>query len=187
MLKAIYIQSKIKLQLAQGYLLIFTFNTAKTLQNMPEIFIRKAVKTDLDTLLTFEQGIIEAERPFDSTLKFEKISYYDIEKMIQSQDVVVVVAIIDHNIVGSGYARIEKAKPYLKHSKYGYLGFMYTLPECRGKGVNAAIIKHLINWCKNENVNEIRLDVYNENTIAINAYAKAGFKKHLVNMRYDAD
>lgn len=154
---------------------------------MPEIFIRKALQTDLDTLLTFEQGIIEAERPFDSTLKSEKISYYDIGKMIQSLDTFVVVAIIDNNIVGSGYARIEKAKPYLKHSKYGYLGFMYTLPEFRGKGVNGAIIKHLITWCMNENSNEIRLDVYSENTIAINAYAKAGFKKHLVNMRYDAD
>lgn len=44
------------------------------------IYIRKAQLSDLATLLEFEQGIITAERPYDPTLKEEKIHYYDIEK-----------------------------------------------------------------------------------------------------------
>ena len=65
-------------------------------------------------MLTFEQGIIAFERPYDSTLKEDPISYYDIDTMIQSKHVELVVAVINDEIVGSGYARIEQPKPYLK-------------------------------------------------------------------------
>ncbi|TDE46009.1 GNAT family N-acetyltransferase [Flavobacterium rhamnosiphilum] len=150
---------------------------------MHTITIRKAHRNDLEKLLEFEQGIITAERPFDPTLKEEKIHYYDIEKMISAPHIEVLVAEIDSELVGSGYARIETAKPYLNHLNYAYLGFMYTDANHRGKGVNAKIIEALKEWCNLQDVFELRLDVYNDNSSAIKAYEKAGFKKHLVNMR----
>jgi RimJ/RimL family protein N-acetyltransferase len=150
---------------------------------MQTITIRQAHPNDLEKLLEFEQGIITAERPFDPTLKPDKIHYYDIEKMISAPHIEVLVAEIDSELIGSGYARIDTAKPYLNHLNYAYLGFMYTDANYRGKGVNAKIIEALKNWCNLQNVFEIRLDVYNENTAAIKAYEKAGFKKHLINMR----
>ncbi|TDE53905.1 GNAT family N-acetyltransferase [Flavobacterium sp. GT3P67] len=150
---------------------------------MHTITIRKADRNDLEKLLEFEQGIITAERPFDPTLKATKIHYYDIEKMISTPHIEVLVAEIDSQLIGSGYARIETAKPYLNHLNYAYLGFMYTDPNHRGKGVNAKIIEALKDWCNLQDVFELRLDVYNDNTSAIKAYEKAGFEKHLVNMR----
>lgn len=150
---------------------------------MTEINIRKARLEDLKILLEFEQGIITAERPFDPTLKEDKINYYDIEQMITTPHIEVLVAEIRSEIVGSGYARIETAKPYLNHNAYAYLGFMYTHPKHRGKGINANIIKALKEWCQSQKITELRLDVYNDNTSAIRAYEKVGFKKHLVNMR----
>lgn len=152
---------------------------------MNKINIRKARLEDLNILLEFEQGIITAERPFDPTLKEGKINYYDIEKMITAPHIEVLIAEIDSEIVGSGYARIETAKPYLNHDNYAYLGFMYTDPKHRGKGVNANIIEALKKWCQSQNITELRLDVYNDNPSAIRAYEKVGFKKHLVNMRVE--
>lgn len=150
---------------------------------MQKIIIRKARSTDLEKLLSFEQGIIAAERPFDPTLKQEKIHYYDIEQMISASHIEVLVAEIDLEIVGSGYARITAAKPYLNHQTYAYLGFMYTDLNYRGIGVNSKIIESLKEWCRSQNVFELRLDVYNDNASAIKAYEKVGFKKHLINMR----
>lgn len=147
------------------------------------LIIRKANPNDLEKLLEFEQGIIAAERPFDPTLKPTKISYYDLSKMIDATDVEVLVAEINLELVGSGYARIAEAKPYLNHQNYAYLGFMFTNPKHRGKGINACIIGELKKWCSLQNISEIRLDVYHENEPAIKAYEKAGFKKHLINMR----
>jgi GNAT superfamily N-acetyltransferase len=152
---------------------------------MSKINIRKARLEDLNILLEFEQGIITAERPYDPTLKEGKINYYDIEKMITAAHIEVVVAEIGAKIVGSGYARIEAAKPYLNHDNYAYLGFMYTDPQHRGKGINAIIIEALKEWCLSQKITELRLDVYNDNPSAIRAYEKVGFKKHLLNMRVE--
>jgi GNAT superfamily N-acetyltransferase len=159
---------------------------SKTKRNMnSSIIIRKAIVEDLPILLSFEQGIITAERPFDSTLKPEKISYYNLEKMIIDPSVLVAVAELNNTIIGSGYARIEEAKPYLNHKLYAYLGFMYTDRDNRGKVINAKIIDYLKDWCTVNNIFELRLEVYNDNESAIKAYEKVGFKKHLVNMRLD--
>lgn len=150
---------------------------------MNNITIRKAVLKDLNALLDFEQGIINFERPFDITLDEDPISYYDIKAMITAIDVEVVVAVCNDEIVGSGYARIETSKPYLKHNKFAYLGFMFVKPNYRGKGVIQLVIKTLKAWSNSKGIDEIRLDVYSENSGAIKAYEKAGFVPILTNMR----
>jgi RimJ/RimL family protein N-acetyltransferase len=152
---------------------------------MKQIIIRKAVMTDLERLLEFEQGVIAAERPFDPTLKKEKINYYDIEKMITASDVEIVIAELNGEIIGSGYARIENAKPYLQHQQHAYLGFMYAHPDFRGKGINKKIIDALEKWCALQNITELRLDVYQNNESAIKAYEKVGFTKHMIAMRME--
>ncbi len=88
-------------------------------------------------------------------------------------------------IIGSGYARIENAKPYLQHQQHAYLGFMYVDPNHRGKGINKEIIAALSNWCFLQNITELRLDVYENNEAAIKAYEKVGFAKHMIAMRMD--
>lgn len=150
---------------------------------MISITTRTAKLEDLEILLTFEQGIITAERPFDPTLKDGIIHYYDIKEMILADDVEVIVATVDDKVIGSGYARIETPKPYLKHQKFAYLGFMYVVPEYRGLGVIGHVLRSLYTWVKSKDIDEVRLDVYDENAGAVRAYEKAGFQKHLVNMR----
>ncbi|WP_426589222.1 N-acetyltransferase family protein [Mucilaginibacter sp. R-33] len=148
------------------------------------MLIRKATIEDLPVLLQFEQGIITAERPFDSTLKPDPISYYDLKAFITSTDVQVLVAEIDGEIAGSGYARIKKnPDAYYDFEKYAYLGFMYVLPAYRGMGVNQTIIEGLKKWVADQGLAEIRLEVYNDNIGAIKAYEKAGFKKRMIEMR----
>lgn len=150
---------------------------------MDKIIIRKATIEDLEKLYQFEQGVIEAERPYDPTLKNEKIHYYDLEEMIKASHIEVLVAEIENKIIASGYARIEKAKHYLKHNNHAYLGFMYVHPEYRGKGINKKIIESLKKWAYSQNITELRLDVYFNNISAIKAYEKIGFSKHMITMR----
>jgi GNAT superfamily N-acetyltransferase len=155
--------------------------------NMTPIIVRPATNADLDTLLRFEQGVILAERPFDPTLKPDPLHYYDLAYMITAPEVELVVAEQDRALIGSGYARIEMAKHYNKHSYHAYLGFMYVIPEHRGKGVNRLIIDTLSKWTRARNITELRLDVYYDNSPAIAAYEKAGFKKHMIHMRLGLD
>lgn len=148
-----------------------------------ELIIRKAIKTDLETLLAFEQGIMDTERPFDVTLKRTHTNYYDLGSMISDPEAYIAVAEIDHNVIASGYAIIKDAKPYLQHRQYAYLGFMYVVPEHRGKGINAKILSSLKDWSYSRGIYEIRLEVYVKNHAAIKAYEKMGFEMTLVEMR----
>lgn len=154
---------------------------------MNGITTRKAQPSDLDILLSFEQGIITAERPFDPTLKDGEIHYYDLAKMIAAPDVEVLVAELNGEVIGSGYARIIQSKDYLKHNRHCYLGFMYVKPEYRGKGVNNLVLEALKQWTLDQGINELRLEVYNDNQPAIRAYEKAGFTPNLLEMRIGID
>lgn len=149
------------------------------------IEIRKAIETEISTLLSFEKGIVEVERPFDSTLKDGEIHYYDLLELIKSENAEVLVAVVNGEIIGSGYAKIVAAKPYEKFEEYAHLGFMYVKPAFRGEGVNKKILQQLIEWAKGKHITQARLEVYNENTIAKNSYLKAGFKPSLLEMRME--
>lgn len=150
-----------------------------------ETTVRQAQEKEIDTLLEFEKGIVTAERPYDSTLKAGEIHYYDLLELIKSPEAEVLVAEINGEVVGSGYAKILTAKPYLKHTQFAYLGFMYVKPEFRGNGINKVILNALLNWAKEKGISEIRLEVYEENIAAKKAYAKAGFTPNLLEMRME--
>ena len=147
--------------------------------------IRRAIETDIETLLVFEQEIIAVERPFDNTLKEGEIHYYDLIELIRAKRAEVLVAVVNNEIVGSGYAKILPAESFQKYTEYAYLGFMYVKPEFRGQGINQKILNGLIYWAKSQNLTEVRLEVYDKNTRAKNSYLKAGFKANLLEMRLE--
>ena len=149
--------------------------------------VRKAKISDLQILHEFMQGLIKAERPMDPTIQDGNISYYDLSEFISGDDCELFVVEKNKKILASGYAKIKDDRHYLKHKKQGYLGFMFVPEDHRGNGYNKLIIEALLDWCKNRGVNEIRLDVYDVNHPAIRAYEKAGFKKHLINMRLNLE
>ncbi len=152
---------------------------------MNNIKIRTATPDDLPTILIFEQGIIEAERPFDPTLQEGKFHYYDLGARIADPDAAVVVAEDNGKVIAGGSAVIKQGNPYNIFKDYAFLGFMFVEPEYRGLGVNRLIIEALVDWSHQRGLREIRLQVYSDNQPAIRAYEKVGFKKILTEMRLD--
>ena len=149
--------------------------------------IREAQLEDLHILKLFEQEIIRYERPFAPNLKNDPLEYYDLKDLIERNDACVLVATIEEEIVGSGYALIKDSEAYLKYKQHAYLGFMYVPPKFRGKGINGKIVDRLIQWTKDMNLSEILLEVYAENESAINAYKKRSFKPDLLKMRFNTE
>jgi len=152
---------------------------------MDGLIIRTALATDIALLQEFEQGVISAERPFDDTFKSEKINYYDLDSLISDENVELVVAEIDGQLVASGYAKIIKTKAYIKYPFYSYLGFMYVVPDYRGKGINQMIINALAKWSQEQGLNNMHLDVFADNEAAVRAYKKSGFSHYLLEMRVE--
>lgn len=150
---------------------------------LDRVIVREASLKDLKYLLRFEQELIEAERPFDPTIRPSPLHYYDLEKLIKDEQIGIYVAEYEGKLISSGYGMARKARHYLDHEDYAYLGFMYTVPEYRGRGVNFMILDALKMWAAKQGLTELRLTVYDENIPAIKAYEKAGFQKHIVEMR----
>ncbi|TXH30539.1 MAG: GNAT family N-acetyltransferase [Cyclobacteriaceae bacterium] len=153
---------------------------------MNDLIIRQATPSDKPTLLHFEQGVIEAERPCDPTLKLDETLYYDLDEMIRAPHIELLVAEMNGKLAACGYARIESSKHYLQHRQHAYLGFMYVTPEHRGKGINQKIMEALKDWAVGQGVHELRLEVYVQNESAIRAYEKIGFVRHMYEMRKSA-
>ncbi len=147
------------------------------------ITTRRATPADVAILLEFEQGIIRAERPWDPTLQPDPISYYDVGAMIEAEDYEVIVAVDGDLIIGSGYAKEKASDHYVEPAIHCFLGFMFVRDEYRGRGINGLVTEALLNWARARGLTEVRLRVYEDNAGAIRAYDKAGFKKHLVEMR----
>ncbi len=148
-----------------------------------KVNIRQAVPSDLSVLRSFEQGLIRDERPFDPTIRPDPVRYYDLEALLSNPEARVLVAETEGQVLASGYGIRKQPRHYLDHDAYAYLGFMYTLPEYRGLGINGQIISELRQWAREQGLLEIRLTVYCENLPALRAYEKAGFKPHITEMR----
>ena len=145
--------------------------------------IREANLGDIPALLELEQYVIEAEKPFNSSIKTEKTYYYDLGDLISSKNACLIVVEDSGKIVATGYAKISESKVALNHDKHSYFGFMYVCPEYRGKAINQKVMEHLIKWSKSRGITNCYLDVYSQNQSAIKAYEKTGFEPCLMEMK----
>jgi GNAT superfamily N-acetyltransferase len=147
------------------------------------IKIRSALISDKVNLLHLEQQVIEAERPYNNSIKPNNAAYYDMDNLLTSERSKLVVAEHNNQIIGTGYVQIRESKKSLKHKQHGYLGFMYVDADFRGLGVNKQIMENLIEWAKIEGITDFYLDVYRDNDAAIRAYEKVGFTQSMVEMK----
>jgi ribosomal protein S18 acetylase RimI-like enzyme len=155
--------------------------------NLDGLIVREARIDDYDSLAAFEQKVINAERPYNASLKEKDAYYYDIEKLISDRDSRLVVGVVSGDIIASGYVQIRHSKPALDHDNHGYLGFMYVAEEYRGLGLNKAILEDLVSWGQQRGVTDFYLDVYAENSSAVRAYEKFGFRGSLLEMKLNLE
>jgi GNAT superfamily N-acetyltransferase len=148
-----------------------------------EVHLREAQQADLPVLRALEQALVRDERPFDPTIRPDPVYYHDLPALLADPESRVLLAEADGKVVACGFGTRRQPRHYLDHDAYAYLGLMYTLPEYRGQGINGRIIADLKRWAVSRGLTEIRLTVYYDNEPALRAYEKAGFKRHLVEMR----
>lgn len=148
---------------------------------------RRARGADLPVLDRFQREIINAEQAFIPRRIDEEYRYYDLAPMLDAPDICVAVAEVNGELVGSGYAKKVRSKPYLQHRYHAYVGFMYTAEHCRGQGVAHGMLTYLGDWARTKGLDELRLDVFADNQRAIRAYATAGFQANTLEMRLALD
>jgi ribosomal protein S18 acetylase RimI-like enzyme len=149
----------------------------------PQLKFREAEQSDLEQLYALEQKVVEAERPFNSSIKAGRPTYYDIEALVSGSESCLLVAEDRGVVIATGYAQIRSSKASLEHEHHAYLGFMYVSSAYRGRGINKRIVEMLIAWSQTQGVSDYYLDVYSGNASAIRAYEKMGFEPCIIEMK----
>lgn len=146
---------------------------------------RKATLDDVPLIRGFEQKLVNHERGVEPSLKQEgTLEYYDIPKLIEdTRNAIVLIAEIDGVAVGCGLGQIKENDPCYNESHYGYVGLMYVDESQRGKNVGGSIVQELTNWFRSQDINEVRLKVYANNSGAVRAYERYGFEPYIQEMR----
>lgn len=150
------------------------------------IQIRQAQGKDIDVLNSFQNKLGAHERPLDSTIKRKgRVIYYNIKKLINSKNSLVLIGEINGKPVGCAFGEIQRIKGDWSKYKYkGYIGMMFVEKIYRGKGVGRMIINKLLGWFKKNKIKDVRLQVYKNNVGSVAFYKKCGFKDYILELVY---
>tara|TARA_B100000809_G_C15089672_1_gene512722 strand:+ start:1345 stop:1683 length:339 start_codon:yes stop_codon:yes gene_type:complete len=112
---------------------------------MRKISLRTADLTDLKNLLAPEQEVVKSERPLDSFLGTGELYYYNIPKLISSENIPSIVAVSNKELVASSYLKMGNSNHYHKNAKHGCIDFIYVKPSSRGQRISNLILESLKN------------------------------------------
>lgn len=142
-----------------------------------ETIIRPAKNTDLEIIDDFQNGIGILERSLDSNIKKSgRIRYYtleEIKELITSENAIINIAEINGKPIGCGFGKIQKNHADWSKLEYKwYIGMMFVQEQYRNQWMWGIILKSILDWFKKRWIEDIRLQVYRNNDIAINSYKK---------------
>lgn len=140
--------------------------------------IRKATLDDLDIICELNNQLFKLEKEnYDSTLvenwplTNEGKKYF--KDLINNH--YVIVALLDDKIAGYLAGSIEEKGVY-ELIQYGEINNMLVIEEYRGTGVGKKLIDNFKEYCKSQNIDNIKVVASFKNKNAINFYRKNGFE-----------
>ena len=146
---------------------------------MDNLLIKKATLEDLKTIQNLNNQLFELEKEnYDSTL----VSNWPLtnEGKLYFEDLInnqyVIVAILNDEIVGYLAGTINEKGSY-EEIQYGEINNMLVKDECRGYGIGKKLINNFKDYCRENNIYNVKVEASAKNENAINFYKKNGFEE----------
>lgn len=146
---------------------------------MNEIIIRKATIEDLKCIQELNNDLFKLEKAnYDSTLIENWPLSKDGEEYFTDliNNHYVIVAILNNEIVGYLAGSINEKCSY-EEIQYGELNNMFINENFRGYGIGKKLIDSFKNYCKDNNIDNIKVTASYKNKDAINFYKKCDFSE----------
>lgn len=153
---------------------------------MSNITIRKATIHDLISIQTLNNNLFELEyKNFDDTLKngwpFEKEGEEYFVDMINNE--IVFVAADDEKIVGYLAGSICEQISYITET-FAELDNMCIDDEYRRFGIGTMLINSFKEYCKEKEIQNIKVTASAKNSRAIEFYTRNGFAEYNVTLKF---
>ena len=146
---------------------------------MDNLLIKKATLEDLKTIQNLNNQLFKLEKEnYDSTL----VSNWPLtdEGKLYFEDLInnhyVIIAIHNDEIVGYLAGTINEKGSY-EEIQYGEINNMLVKDECRGYGIGKMLINNFKDYCRENNIYNVKVEASAKNVNAINFYKKNGFEE----------
>lgn len=153
------------------------------------MLIRKAKVKDLEILSKKSLELLKYHQKFDKyfspSINAKGLLKSFLKKSIYSKNYYLIVAELDKKIVGYALATLSFRPPIFKHREIGFINDVYVDENFRRKGVGKLFLREMLNWFKDNNINNIELAVHSMNNLGNEFWEKEKFltishKKHRV-------
>lgn len=153
---------------------------------MEKVLIRKANLEDLNAIQKLNNNLFELEfNNFDDTLKvgwpFEKEGKEYFENMLNNE--IVFVAEVEEKIVGYLAGSICEEVSYITET-FAELDNMCIDDEYRRFGIGTLLMDEFKKYCKEKNMQNIKVTASAKNHRAIQFYMKNGFEDYNITLKY---
>ena len=153
------------------------------------IIIRRATINDVNYIQNLNNELFKLEKEkYDTTLVLnwpltqEGKEYF--EELINNQYVIVVA--IENNIIGYLAGSINKKCSY-EAIQYGEINNMFIKEEYRRYGIGRKLINSFKDYCRSNNINNLKVVATSKNRNAIDFYKKNGFDNFNLTLTMNMD
>ena len=136
--------------------------------------------TICDQLLT---KLINEEKEYDDNIADNFVVNGWFTSIYPKDNKALYIAILDNKIVGYVYVKKMQLGDSNKEKEEAFIDGLYVIEEYRHKGIASSLINQAKEWCVNNNIKTIGLNVLCSNERAKSFYYKEGFKDNLVNLK----
>lgn len=149
---------------------------------MSEIIIRKAKKSDFDSILKLAKQLWDTEKVFFSNLKDDYFADEQAKSLLLNNILKrkshFLVAEENNKIIGYIYGYVSRADLYKK--KVGYIDQIVVDEEYRRQGICNKLMNSFTEIMKKYGCGYIELNAFKQNLPAVECYKKYGFKEYSV-------
>jgi ribosomal protein S18 acetylase RimI-like enzyme len=154
----------------------------------PRPTIRRASAADLPVLGRLGASLLSAHYAFDARRFMspdddsERGYAWFLGQELSNDDVIVLVAELDGEVVGYVYAGIEGQNWRELREEAGFIHDVVVTPEHRSYGVGGLLVEAAADWCRERGMPRVLLWAAEQNTTAQRLFARAGFRRTMVEM-----
>lgn len=146
---------------------------------MCNIVIRNAKLKDLSIIQRLNNELFKLEKEnYDSTLVSDWPLTQEGKKYFEDliENHYVIIATLNEKVIGYLAGSINERGSY-EEIQYGEINNMLVDEKCRGLGVGKLLIDSFKKYCKDNNIENIKVEASAKNINAINFYKKNGFEE----------
>ncbi len=151
--------------------------------------IRIATKKDIERIveLWLESAAYHGELDRRLQVKLDERASVQMsfEKDVGAEDVLLLVATIEEEVIGYVHAKVVSAPPVQLVSKTWFIDGVAVTERHRRKGVGESLYRAALRWFKEQDISHVRVDVAFNNSKARNFWARRGFTEFSLRLSHD--